>query len=177
MRGLGLGLGLMTARAEPALVPVWTDDNVSDWAPVNVTLAVSAFTDPEVAAFGVAVRETAVTDNHYIAKDIPVVNGGRYRLRFLVKTTLRNTISINVPGKYWIGFIGSTTPDLADGFDSMTVGAAGSFVVLSVEFVHAGATGDISLSISTCLPGPSTFFLGETNKGFEFGNFKLFRVS
>ncbi len=56
----------------------------------------------------------------------------------------------------------------------MAVETVGSFTALAVEFEHEGATGDVLLSISTCLPGPSTFFLGEVVKGFEVGNVKLY---
>ncbi len=102
-----MGLGLVRRlRGDSDLVPVWFDDNVSDWTPVDVTLGTSAFTDPEVGALAVRVRETATTANHYIAKNIPLVSGNRYRLRFLVRASGRFEISINLPGKYWIGTIG-----------------------------------------------------------------------
>ncbi len=154
----------------------WSDDDLSDWAPVSMTLAASAFTDTETGLLGVAARETVANDNHYIFKAIPVIAGASYRLRFLVRPTLRNTITINLPGKYWIGFIGSTSPDLASGISNMAVATVGSFSALSVDFTHDGATGDIGLSIGTALPGPTVSFPGDVTKGFEFGNAKLYRM-
>lgn len=186
MRGLGLARGMQVRRSRGVAVPsgpvpVWSDDRVDDWTPVNVTLGDSGSTDPEIGGLRVTMRETTTDGNHYVYKEIPLEQGKTYRLRFLVKGVSRTVITINLPvadgGKYWIGTIGSTTPDLASGIGSMQVEEVGDMQALSVEFTYGGATGNVGFSIGTCIPGPNASFPGEVAKGLDFGNVKLYEVA
>jgi hypothetical protein len=183
MRGLGTGLGsdIPQVREAGGPVLVWSENNVINWAPVNLVLSVGNVPDPETGLDGVAARETAVDDQHYIFKFVPVEMGKTYRLRFLVRRLLapnRDSITINLTtGAYWVGTIGSAVPDFESGFSAMEVGTSGLYDVLSVQFTHAGATGNIGLSIGPCAAGPLASYLGVVTKGLDFGNVKLYDIT
>ena len=179
MRGLGIGLSptLAAIGGEPAPVPVWSDDNVSDWTPINVTLGTSAFTDPEIGAAGVSVRETVTDAQHFIYKEIPLVEDSVYRLRFLIRGASRTTINVTLGGKYWIGVFATATPDLASGFSNATAETVGDYTAFSVEYTHEAASGLTGITIGICTLPLATSYPGDITKGLEVGNVKLYDIT